>query len=610
MALTELGRCEEALQSCERAIELRPDYADALYNKGNALLGLTRLEGACASYRVALALEPRRIDALNNLGLALLGLKKPEEALEKFEAALMIDADHLETLQNSANALLPLDRFEEALAACDKRLAQEPGQPDALNTRGVVLGKLGRHAEALASYDAALATVARPDIEINRGTALLSLDRIDEALACFDSVIAHQPDNIPALIYRGNACIKDKRFDDALTNYEQALAVDPANPIAHTDRGVALSLLDRFEEALASHEEALRIEPHIVGAHVNRGNAMLKLARLQEALGAYTEALARDPVNSEANFNAALTRLCMGDYREGWKQYEHRWETKHFAGHRPTYPQPMWCGEDIAGKRIVLNAEQGMGDVIQFVRYAPLVAARGAEVILAVPRALKALMETVPGVSLVVANGDALPDFDLYCPLMSLPLAFGTELETVPASIPYLRPYADRIAAWQPRLPDNGRARVGVCWAGNPGFGNDRHRSIPLERFAALFDVSGIDFVSLQKEVNPAHTTLLEHHGILRLGEQFEDFADTAAVVAMLDLVVAVDTSVAHLAGAMGRVTALLVAFSPDWRWLLDRDDSPWYPTMRLFRQSATGDWDEPLGRLGRELEGVVRRPR
>ena len=160
-----------------------------------------------------------------------------------------------------------------------------------------------------------------------------------------------------------------------LTNYERALAVDPANPIAHTDRGVALSLLDRFEEALASHEEALRIEPHIVGAHVNRGNAMLKLARLQEALGAYTEALARDPVNSEANFNAALTRLCMGDYREGWKQYEHRWETKHFAGHRPTYPQPMWCGEDIAGKRIVLNAEQGMGDVIQFVRYAPLVAA-------------------------------------------------------------------------------------------------------------------------------------------------------------------------------------------------------------------------------------------
>ena len=384
----------------------------------------------------------------------------------------------------------------------------------------------------------------------------------------------------------------------------------PATRSRITDRGVALSLLDRFEEAIASHEEAIRIEPHIVGAHINRGNVMLKLTRLQEALEAYTEALAREPVNSEANFNAAITRLCLGDYREGWKQYEHRWETKHFAGHRPNYPQPMWRGEDIAGKRIVLNAEQGMGDVIQFVRYAPLVAERGAEVILAVPRALKALMETVPGVSLVASSGDALPEFDLYCPLMSLPLVFGTELETVPANIPYLRPYADRIAAWQPRLPDNGRARVGVCWAGNPGFGNDRHRSIPLERFAALFDVPGIDFVSLQKEVNPAHAALLEQHGILRLGEQFEDFADTAAVMAMLDLVVAVDTSVAHLAGAMGRVTALLLPFSPDWRWLLDRNDSPWYPTMRLFRQSSTGDWGEPLGKLCRELEDVARRPR
>ncbi len=588
---------------------MRPDYADALYNKGNALLGLGRLEEACTSYRSALALESRRIDALNNLGLALLDLKKPEEALEQFEAALTVNPDHLETLHNRANVLLRLDRFEEALAACDKCLEQKPGRSDVLNTRGVVLGKLGRHAEALANYDAALEITAHPEIEVNRGTALLSLDRIDEALACFDAVIARQPGNIPARIYRGNACIKDKRFDEALTSYEQALAIDPGNPVAHTDRGVALSLLDRFEEAVASHEEALRIGPHLVGARVNRGNAMLKLARLQEALESYTEALARDPVNSEANFNAAITRLCLGDYREGWKQYEHRWETKHFAGHRPNYPQPMWRGEDIVGKRIVLNAEQGMGDVIQFVRYAPLVAARGAEVILAVPRVLKALVETVPGVSLVVASGDAMPKFDLYCPLMSLPLVFGTELDTVPANIPYLRPYADRIAAWQPHLPDNGgRARVGICWAGNPGFGNDRHRSIPLERFAALFEVAGIDFISLQKEVNPAHAALLEQHGILRLGEQFEDFADTAAIVAMLDLVVAVDTSVAHLAGAMGRVTALLVPFSPDWRWLLNREDSPWYPTMRLFRQTATGDWDGVIERVRRELIEVSQR--
>jgi hypothetical protein len=219
-------------------------------------------------------------------------------------------------------------------------------------------------------------------------------------------------------------------------------------------------------------------------------------------------------------------------------------------------------------------------------------------------------LATVPGVALVAGPGDVLPEFDLYCPLMSLPLVFGTELKSVPANIPYLRPFVDHIAKWRPRLPDNGRARIGVCWAGNPGFGNDRHRSIPLERFATLFGVSGIDFISLQKEVSPAQAPTLERHGILRLGEQFEDYADTAAVVAMLDLVVAVDTSVAHLAGAMSRVTALLLPFSPDWRWLLDREDSPWYPSMRLFRQTATGDWDAPLGRLRQELEDVARRPR
>jgi tetratricopeptide (TPR) repeat protein len=538
----------------------------------------------------------------------LLSLNRPEEALEKFEAALASGADRAETLHNRANALLGLDRFEEALAVCDKALAQNPAQSDVLNTRGVILGKLGRHAEALASYEEALTAAHRPDIEVNRGSALLNLNRIDEALACFDAVIAREPSNILALICRGNACIKDKRFDDALTCYEQALALDPDNPSALTDRGVALALLDRFEEAITSHEQALRIGPHIISAHVNRGNAMLKLSRLQEALEAYTEALAREPVNPDANFNAALTRLCLGDYGEGWKQYEHRWRTKHFAGCRPDYPQPMWRGEDIAGKRIVLNSEQGLGDVIQFVRYAPLVAARGAEVILAVPRALAMLVATVPGISRVVANGDSLPDFDLFCPMMSLPLVFGTELETVPANVPYLQPFEDRLAAWQPRLPDNGRVRVGVCWAGNPDFGNDRNRSISLESFAALFGVPGIDFVSLQKDVSPAQVALLDQHGVLRLGEQFGDFADTAAVVAMLDVVIAVDTSVVHLAGAMGKVTALLIPFSPDWRWLLNRSDSPWYPTLRIFRQPAIGDWESPLARLRSELEDITRR--
>ena len=234
-----------------------------------------------------------------------------------------------------------------------------------------------------------------------------------------------------------------------------------------------------------------------------------------------------------------------------------------------------------------------MGDTLNFVRYVPLVAARGARVILGVQHPLKSIAPTVPGVAQVFSDGETLPDFDFYCPLLSLPLAFDTELETHPVNIPYIRPYEERLAKWRGRMPDNGRLRVGICWAGSSMHLNDRNRSMPLERFAPLFSVPGIDFVSVQKEVSAAQAAILREHGVVQLGQEFKDFADTAAVVAMLDLLITVDTSVAHLAGAMGKAVALLVPFCPDFRWLLDRTDSPWYPTMRLFRQPAIGDWND-----------------
>jgi ADP-heptose:LPS heptosyltransferase len=238
-----------------------------------------------------------------------------------------------------------------------------------------------------------------------------------------------------------------------------------------------------------------------------------------------------------------------------------------------------------------------------------LVADLGAQVIVQVQAPLLRLIETMSGVSLVLAQGDPLPDFDFHCPLMSLPLAFGTELATVPAEIPYLRPYQERLDKWRPRLPDNGRLRIGLCWAGSKGHMNDRSRSIPLEHFAKLLSVPSLDFISVQKDVSDADAAMLREHGVAQLGQDFADFCDTAAVAAMLDLVITVDTSVAHLAGAMGKAVALLVAFSPDWRWMLNRTDSPWYPTVRLFRQNAIGDWNGALGRLRHELTDLACRP-
>lgn len=610
VTLLQLLRADEALQSCERAIAARPGYTDALYNRGNALLALGRLENARASFIEALSIDPARLDALNNLGLALTGLKRSAEALDSYERALAIDPEHLGALYNRANALTELARFAEALAACEKVLTKAPRHVDALNSAGVALGKLGRHHEALGRYDQALAVAPeRLDIELNRGTSLLELDRIDEAISIFDAVLARDPGNLGALVNCGNACIRGKRVAEALASYDRALAINPAHAGALTDRGVALAEMGRFEEALACHDHALRIEPDLVAAHVNRGNALVMLARMAEALSSYDRAVALDVDNVEANFNAAVTRLCVGDYAAGWKQYERRWKKKHLAPHQRRFPQPMWRAEgDLGGKTILLHAEQGFGDTLSAVRYAPLVAGLGARVVLGVQPALKALMASVPGVAAVVADGEPLPAFDLHCPLMSLPLAFKTELDTVPANIPYLRAHPQRIAKWRERLPENGRLRVGLCWAGNPEQTNDRNRSMPLERLMRVVYVPGLDFVSLQKEVSLADKAMLREHGIARLGQDFKDFSDTAAVIAMLDLVVTVDTSVAHLAGAMGKAVAVLVCFSPDFRLMLERTDCPWYPTMRLFRQTAIGDWNDPVERLCGELVKVGQR--
>jgi hypothetical protein len=316
---------------------------------------------------------------------------------------------------------------------------------------------------------------------------------------------------------------------------------------------------------------------------------------------------ARQPDHADANFNEALVRLCLGDFGRGWLKYEYRWQCSQFAALRPKLARPIWRGDaDPRDKTILLYAEQGMGDVIQFVRYAPLLAARGAKVIVGVHGPLAAVVTGVPGVAGVIAEGEELPHFDLYCPMMSLPLAFGTELATIPATVPYIRAQQARIDRWRERLPRTGRLRVGICWAGTAAHPNDRRRSIPLPSFAKILAVEGIDFVSLQKEVTAADAVTLSAHGVAQLGQEFADFADTAAVIAQLDLVIAVDTSVVHLAGAMAKATAALIAFAPDFRWMLDRTDTPWYPTMRLYRQNKIDDWTAPLERLRQELAGAV----
>jgi hypothetical protein len=421
--------------------------------------------------------------------------------------------------------------------------------------------------------------------------------------ARIEADVAFGAPDIAALQNRAGSFKRQKRYEDALIAHEAVLALDGDNLHALNECGGLHFWLGRPAAAVACYDRALAIAPRTVVLHINKGTAQVALNRFAEALASFEAALAIDPESAEAHYDASLVRLRLGDFRNGWREYEWRWRK---GGGQLEIAAPLWLGEEpLKNKTILLLAEQGFGDTINFMRYASLVAARGATVILSVQSQLKATAATVPGVALALGAGEPVPPVDFYCPLLSLPHAFKTELATVPVNIPYVQPDSERLAKWRDWLASSGRLRVGICWAGSNIHLNDRNRSIPLERFATIL-VPGVDFVSLQRDVGMSEVAILSAHGVQQIGQEFSDFADTAAVVSMLDLVISVDTSVAHLAGAMAKAGAVLIPFAADFRWLLDRTDSPWYPTLRLFRQAAIGDWSGPLDRLRQELAAIA----
>jgi tetratricopeptide (TPR) repeat protein len=587
----------------------RPRSVEALYNRGNVLAAAGDLGQAVECYETALSIEPDRADVLNNYGLALSALKRDQEAIKVWEDAVAAAPDHIEALYNCGHARAKLKRFEEALAFYDRVLALEPNHLNALLGQAATLYQLGRYQAAIVSYSNALA-LDESSIEIlnRRGNAFKDMEKFDDALADFDRALAIDPENLGTLNNRGNLLLAMRRPSEALDSYERAVAIQPNHADSRNNRGVAFARLGQYEEAFACFNEALSLNSGLSQAHVNRGNTLLALNRLPEAIANYDAALDLDPECFDAHWNRSVAALGLGDLRRGWQGYEYRWSKKEFAKYKRTFPVPLWLGNrPVAGRTILLHAEQGLGDTIQFVRYVPVVARMGAQVILEVQAALRSLLAPIEGAMLTVARGHSLPPFDLYCPLLSLPLALGTELATIPAQIPYLHPRPERIALWRHRLACAQRPLVGVVWAGSSGHANDHLRSIPFEQISTLFDVSGLAFVSLQKGVKQGERWALADKGVVDLGEELADFVDTAAVISLLDMVISVDTSVAHLAGAMGRPVWILLPFAADFRWMLEREDSPWYPTARLWRQPRPRDWTPVLARVHSELRGLAK---
>jgi tetratricopeptide (TPR) repeat protein len=482
-------------------------------------------------------------------------------------------------------------------------LDREPDHFDALHLLGFLLCQCGRPNEALSFLVAAVKrNSACAEAWSNHGLALHALRRFEEALASYDAALECDPGNPDLLNQRAVALLDLSRPREALDSLEHALARKPAFIEALGNRGNALIKLNRPLEAIDSYEAARAIGGDTAQILTNRGHALRRLDRPHDAIIDLDQAIAIAPQFPEAHFERSLAKLSLGEFGEGWQSYEWRWATGAFVPHRRDFKSPLWTGaQSLAGKTILLHAEQGLGDTIQFLRFVPLVAKLGSSVTLEIQPEFVSLLSRVDGADRVMARGDALPSFDLHCPLMSLPYALTTSIATIPAAIPYIDVPPHIIAAWSNRLPQ-GKPRLGVVWAGRPIHHNDVNRSIGLAPIAPLFDIPSLQFVSLQRDLGETDAALLNERGVLNLGAQLHDFADTAAVISLLDRVITVDTAVAHLAGALGKPVHILLPYAADFRWLREREDSPWYPTAKLLRQPGFGDWDSVVARLYAEL--------
>ena len=568
VALRDLGRHPEAEASYREALRLQAHYPEAHNNLGDALRALGRLGEAEASFREALRLRPDYPEAHNNLGLALRALGRLAEAEASFRAALRLRPGYPEAHFNLGNALYRLDRPSEAELSYREALRLRPNYLEAHNNLGLTLRALGRSVEAEASFrDALLLKPDYPEAHFNLGNVLYGSDRPTEAELSYRAALRLRPNYPEALINLSNVLRDLDRPEEALTSCREVVRLQPDLAEAHSNLGVALGDLGYPLEAEASYREALRLQPGMPGAHNNLAHVLLSTGR----------------------------------FEEGWEEYEWRWKTQHMPAR--DFSAPLWGGEAIGHRIILLHAEQGLGDTLQFCRYVPLIAA-GGRIVLEVQSPLVQLLSRMPGIAEIVARGDRLPPFDLHCPLLSLPRAFGTRLDTIPGATPYLAADPGRASEWRKRLAPLDGLRVGLVWAGgrkpDPGMAaEDRRRSIRLAAMAPLREVSGVSYVSIQKG-EPAAESANPPPGLVLYDftKDLHDLADTAALVDGLDLVISVDTAVAHLAGALGKPVWLLNRFGGDWRWLLDRDDSPWYPTLRQFRQPSPGDWNTVIRRV------------
>ena len=550
-------------------IVAEPNNSEAWYQQGNLLRRLSRLPEALVSYQRALDLAPRHTRALCNRSVVLLALGRADEAASGLERAIEIDPNDAIARYNLGVAEQALGQKETALVCYEKAIQLDPDHAEAYFCRGRMHEDAGRWDEAVNDYDRALAL--RPGLSLgnlHRGNVLAQMKRWQDALASYDVAVMQEQDNVVAHIHRGNVLRHLGCWDDALESYNRAIALQPDKVDGYFNRGVIFEQLKQFAAAIASYERVIDLDPQFAPARYNRATVL----------------------------------LATGDFARGLPDYEWRWKNRDASFDPASYHGsiPLWFGrESLENRSILVFSEQGLGDTLQFCRYIKLLAERGACVIFEVQQPLVGLLAGVEGASMVISRGDAIPYCDYKCALLSLPLALETNVETIPSADRYLNVDAARVSAWKSRLGTQVRPRVGLVWSGNQQMPNDHQRSMPLATLVKYLP-PGCDYFCLQKDIREADRATLAANPFIV--DQALNFIDVAAMCECMDVVVSVCTSLAHLAGALGRPLWLLLAYNADWRWLEDRQDTPWYPSARLYRQKTIGDWGQVAARVGGDL--------
>ncbi len=624
VAYANLGRLDEAVDNFQRALHCQPNHADAYNNLGVVLGQQGRFAEAATCYERAIQLKPDYVGAHNNLGLAYMNLNRWQEAEASLRRAVQLKPDYTDAYSNLGLTYAKQGRWEESVAYYQQSFRLGPPSAEAHSNMGFALRQLGRLDDAALSYQQAL-WIKQDHVEALSGLGLVltDLNRLNEAEASLLKAVRIKPDCAEALNNLGLTLMKQTRSQEAVATLREAQRLNPKSVEVHNNLGLALGDLDLVDEAQAALQEAIRLSPQSAEVYNNLGMILAEQGRFDESLSYLQKALQLKPDYPEPHFIGSMIYLLRGDFERGWTEYEWRWKCKKFA--KRAFYGPMWDGSPLAGRTLFVHAEQGLGDTIQFIRYAPLVKRLGCQVLVECREPVIKLLATCAGIDHLILAGSASVSYDMHAPLLSLPAILRTTLETMPADVPYLHPDPELVRWWGKEVLSaelkvlserhhspltthhSPLLKIGIAWQGNPDHKTDRHRSVKLTRFTELAKTEGVRLFSLQK--GPGFEQLApfaEQFPIIDLGSRFTTFMDTAAALKNLDLIITVDSSVAHCAGALAIPVWVFLPTVPDWRWLLEGEKSPWYPTMRLFRQKTEGDWDEVFKRITEEARRLV----